>query len=90
MQTIWKYEIPIADEFTLMLKKGGRILCVQVQRGIPCIWVIVDTEAEEEARCFMLRGTGHELAASSGTYYYIGTFQLGNGDFVGHLFERGN
>lgn len=88
MSVIYKYGVSVADEFTLRMPKGARILSLQVQHCEPHIWALVDTKAPTVNRNFSLRGTGHsctglELAP------FVGTFQLQNGTFVFHLFDLG-
>lgn len=86
MQTVYKYEIPIADEFGLVLPCGAQVLSVQVQRDQPCIWALVDPqEHKKRRRLFRFAGTGHPISASN--LLFIGTFQMDNGALVFHLFE---
>ena len=87
MLTIYKYIIPIEDHFTLELPKDAKILTVQTQRGTPQLWAMVDSETEKEKRYFRLAGTGHPLSLVNAHFIYIGTFQMGNGVLVFHLFE---
>ena len=89
-RTIWKYELHHLHEQEIKLKKGAEVLCVQVQFEKACIWVLVDpAETVEEVRTFVLYGTGHDIKTAIGTSVkYIGTFQLGLGTFIGHLFEK--
>ena len=84
MKTIFKYPISATHECLIDLPKGAKIISLKVQRGIPCLWAIVDTDAEIEKRKFMTYGTGHELPVNPGTF--IGTF-LVNDFFVYHVFE---
>lgn len=92
MFTIYKYQIPIADEFEILLPKDARILCVQAQYDEPRLWAIVNPNAAVVTRRFALRGTGHPvddaLADLGNTALYRGTFQIRNGALVFHLFER--
>lgn len=91
MRQVFKYPLSIEDEFTLQLPIGAELLAVQVQivRGTetPTLWALVDDSAPSELRTFLLRGTGHPIDASK-NIQYVGTFQLGGGAFVGHLFEE--
>jgi hypothetical protein len=85
MITIWKCEISLADEFTVEMPSLSEILCVQVQKGRPVIWAIIDTENALIHRKFRCIGTGtiqwdQELEQME----YIGTVQL---DGVWHLFS---
>lgn len=83
MRKIYKYEI----EQTIEMPVGAEILTIQLQHDIPNLWAVVDTEIEEkETRNFAIVGTGH--AMEDGDMKYIGTFQLFDGGFVGHVFEK--
>lgn len=84
-ETIWKYDLKVNDITHLYSPKDSEILCVQIQNGEPCIWVKVNPEATKELRSFIIIGTGHEIDVIPKKY--IGTFQLYDGSFVGHLFE---
>ncbi len=64
MRTIWKYVIPLQNEVAVDLPRGAKILCVQSQRGIPCIWALVDPEAPTERVLFCWRGTGHPASGA--------------------------
>jgi hypothetical protein len=80
---IFEYSITIEDSFAIQLHEHAKVLCVQIQRGTPCIWVMGDTTAPLKYRKFYIYGTGHEAGSCPG--FYIGTFQLD--DLVWHLFE---
>lgn len=89
MITIYKYQIPIKDKFEIEMHRGAVILSVQVQRGIPCLWAMVDKEMSKGMRKFILLGTGHDSGLdSSSRLNYTGTFQLHDETEVYHLFER--
>ena len=86
MKTIYKYPLPVTDEFEVLLPVGARILTVQVQNDTPCLWAEVDAEQTVMAsHAFNLFGTGHPVPAAPGTY--LGTFQLREGRLVFHLYE---
>jgi len=87
MQSIWKFPLQCADKTVIVMPKGAKVLCVQSQREIPCVWALVpDTGAEvEQERTFTIYGTGHQHESISGEY--VGTFQLQGGAFVFHVFE---
>jgi hypothetical protein len=87
MRTVYKYPIEIKGVQELDMPVGASVLTVQIQRGRPCIWAIVDPEqAEINPRSFRLAGTGHPIDGDD-VLCYIGTFQLSEGDLVFHLFE---
>lgn len=85
MNTIHKFDLTISMETPLLLTPKAKPLCVQVQHGLPRLWVHMDTSDEKKLRRFRIYGTGHECDEPSENY--VGTFQVGDGDFVWHLFE---
>lgn len=82
---IYKYGIPILDDFYLDLPAQAKILSFQVQGESPVIWALVDPTNDVESRRFSIRGTGDEIDAKDSDMY-IGTVQKKHG-FVWHLFE---
>lgn len=91
MKTIWKFETPFEGRFLLDMPLGAEILTVQRDQKTmkPCIWALVDKDQRVDTRTFELFGTGHEIHVDMGIERkYIGTYQIDNGSFVGHLFER--
>ena len=90
MKTIYKYPIKeIKSQFRIDISKGAKILTVQIQRGMPMIWAIIDTDqGETEDRIFRIIGTGHDIDLEDKEFLdYIGTFQMAEGNLVWHLFE---
>lgn len=94
MITVWKYIIDLeqlekrvddAGGFNFSMPKGATISHVEMQHSWPCMWAVVDTEQPLETRRFALLGTGHKL--SSG-FQHVGSFQMLDGKFVGHVFEE--
>jgi len=89
MKAVFKYVIPVVDEFTMEMPKGAQILTVQAQRGVPCIWALVDPEMENEERSFVMRGTGHPIDDNMVPFLnYVGTMQMMEGTLIWHLFEK--
>lgn len=89
MKTIWKFELTLHG--AIEMPDGANILTVQEQRGVPCIWAEVDTNAPMVKRHFDIYGTGHEMKVDMGVERkYIGTFQIQGGALVFHVFERLN
>ena len=84
--TIWKYEIPVEDEFMLRLPRGAQFLSAQAQSGTPQSWWLVDSTAPMQKRHFRCHGTGHPVKSADGLAY-LGTFQISGGSLVFHLFE---
>jgi len=82
--TVWKYEIPLEDEFEITMPVGAELLMVSIQAGQPQLWVRVDPAAPTRARAFRVVGTGYPGAFGG----YVGSFMLRDGALVFHLFER--
>ena len=88
MKTVWKYPVPIADDFELAMPKGARPLCVQVQQDEPQLWALVTPGQVGEIRHFRLTGTGHPLEYDPEQFLvHIDTFQVKGGALVFHVFE---
>jgi len=86
MKRIFKFPLQVMDMQKINVPEDSTILTVQVQKGIPCLWVLVDTEKAHEDRFIRIIGTGNPVPR--GIIRYIGTFQaLENNWFVGHVFE---
>lgn len=83
---IYKFPVPVQDEFDLELPVGALFLDVQVQRS-PQMWFLLDSQAPNVTRRFAVYGTGHKVREAE-TLKHLGTFQLQMGALVFHLFER--
>lgn len=91
MRTIWKYRVPAEDYFKLSLPIGAMPLTVQVQRGEPQMWVLLEeSETIYVDRVFRVAGTGHPISEELHHLQYIDTFQLAGGNLVFHVFEVPN
>jgi hypothetical protein len=87
MRTIWKFKLQTTDEQELLMPEGSEILTVQIQDGEPCLWAMIEnTESKPEKRLIEIFGTGNPIN-SHGPREYIGTYQLGGGALVFHVFE---
>lgn len=86
MKTIWKFDVPIRDEFGLLMPKDAEILKLDLQDGLPKMWALVDPENLKKERFFIGRGTGHPINESN--IRYVGTVVMRDGRFVLHLFEK--
>lgn len=87
---IWKYPVPLnADEFTVAMPVGARVLDVQTQHGQPVIWAMVDADRSQEfeTRFFEIYGTGMSVPDPE-SLNYVGTFQMRGGHLIIHLFEN--
>ena len=84
MRTIWKYTLEDPNQ-KIDMPKDAKILTVQEQHGLPCIWAEVDKDAPLEERTFVVVGTGHDIDFSNGEY--IGTYLICNDNLVWHVYE---
>lgn len=86
---IWKIPVVVDKKFIALVPKQSELLTVQVQRGMPYMWFLVDKEYPTTERVFEVFTTGQDIKYDMGVERkYISTFQLDDGMFVGHLFER--
>jgi len=86
MKTIWKYKLQIMGCQPVAMHKGAKILTVQKQRDIPCLWAEVETENPYTRRLIISIGTGGE---GGNDLEYIGTCLFNNGHLVLHFYEKG-
>lgn len=82
---VWKFDLDTVDYQEIVIPQGAKILCVQVQKGVPRLWILVDPEQPCEKRVFAIHGTGHHNVTCEEKY--ISTYQLFNDDLVFHVFE---
>jgi hypothetical protein len=83
--TIWKFPIPIDDEFEISMPRDAELLFVDSQNNAGQIWARVVPEREREPRRFYLRATGYPVDLDS---RHVGSFIIHGGALVFHLFER--
>lgn len=86
MTTIYRFDIPVQDEFSLMLPAFASVLCIGERGGTGHMWVRLDPKAEKKERKFRVIGTGHSIADVP-SLEYLGTFFMASGKLVWHVFE---
>lgn len=86
MKVIHKFPLQQTPLQTISVPRFAVILTVQVQRNIPCLWVLLDPDADRIWRDIVILGTGQEFPEEG--LKYIGTFQLYDGSLIFHAFER--
>ncbi len=86
MKTIHKYPLTLTDEQSLSMPQGARPLSVQVQRGVPCLWAIVDPSEDIRPIRVRMVGTGHPMEEDGINWRFVGTIQLHDGALVFHFF----
>jgi hypothetical protein len=84
MRAVWKFVLhPNAN---VMMPIGTKPLSVHAQGDDICLWAEVETEANHEARRFIVVGTGHQVPQDAGAF--LGSAFLDDGRYVFHVFER--
>lgn len=96
MRTIYKYPLNTIDLQTIKVPRLSDIssfkeqfLCIDIQYGLPCLWCMVDTLEEEREVQIKIVGTGNPMSDSCCKENYLGSYQLLDGQFVGHVFWEG-
>jgi hypothetical protein len=87
MKTIWKFPLEITDSQDVQMPAGAEVLGIAEQYGELCMWAIVDTDADLEARSFAVVGTGNPIPDD---VVYVSSTRMPVGDVIAvwHVFER--
>ena len=88
MKQVWKYAIPTERCFQLNIPCVADILDVQIQKGGPCLWILVDPHSKRLMRRFAFFETAEEIDDSDQPLAYVGTYQFGKGEVAMHLFQK--
>lgn len=88
MKKVYKYSIPVSNEFEIDLSKGAEILSFQCQHGMPFIWVLINPDAVSYPRRFWLVDTGQTISDIANKLRYVGTAQMRDGNVIKRLFEK--
>lgn len=83
METIHKYKIVGSCEIEIPIH--FRILTLQLQKGEPFVWLLVDTDMPKKRVMFHVIVTGVQVPNNTA---YVGTFQLDGGNLVYHVFVK--
>jgi len=86
MQRIYKYQLVLTTEQDIAIPENAIIQSVQTQKESPCIWALVDPDAEFVKRTIFMYGTGHIVTEEC--IGFIGTFQLAHETLVFHVYEK--
>ena len=88
-RVIWKFNLKVTDVQDIEIPHGSILLSVQNQNETPCLWALIyDTEAEKEVIRLRTIGTGNPISDDDfNPKDFLGTYQLNNGSFVGHVFQ---
>lgn len=82
---IYKYPLEVTDEQIIDMPGSARLLSVQMQRGVVCLWAWVDPNAIPKKRHIVIIGTGNPISFFPGEF--VGAVQ--QGQFVWHVFDKG-
>jgi hypothetical protein len=84
MKAIYKYPMSLKDQW-VSLPIGAKMLTVEIQNGVLCLWALVDPSEKIAARFFKVLGTGWN-SNEIDDFDYVGTvFQ---DEFVWHIFVQ--
>ena len=85
MLTIYKYPLEIATIQPLQVPRDAKILSVQFQNDVLCLWALVDPKKELTIRYFLIFGTGRLIENMPKTVF-LATVQ--HAGYVWHVFEK--
>lgn len=71
-KVIFKYQMPVREQFTMELPVGAQIIRVQDMDGFFWMWAVVNTDMPTEKRHFRSFKTGAKIPDDFDTSYYIG------------------
>jgi hypothetical protein len=87
-KVIWKYEIEVSNDHVLDIPAHSELLYLGTQDDKIYLWVMLDPYTKGVKRHFRTVGTGHPIEENEDEkLMYVGSYQLLNGKFVGHVFE---
>jgi hypothetical protein len=81
-KTIWKFPLTVKQSQWITVPSDAKALSIDVQSGIPCLWMLLDPDESMTAREIHCVGTGQGVGASHDQF--IGTVLVGAG--VWHYF----
>lgn len=68
-RTIFKYQMPVLERFTMRLPAGAKILRVQDQDGMFWLWAEVRTDVQDEERHFRAFKCGGQMPDDAELHY---------------------
>ena len=74
---IWKYPLKITSKQIIKIPDHSTFLSIQMQKGIPTMWLRVDPDQIKLDEIIMMYGTGHEIKKEDFEFktHFIGTVQ---------------
>lgn len=86
---IFKFPLPVADEYTIRIHAGAQILSVGQQDNNMYLWALVNTVNPYVDYGIAIRGTGHSANTLDNRVKFLGSVHLYSGQVVFHVFGRG-
>lgn len=86
--TIYKYPLETVDEQTILMPSGAKVLTVQLQGDVPCVWALVNVNSPLQPYRFDIVGTGNPFPGDIYPKDYVGTFQMNISPLVFHVFQH--
>jgi hypothetical protein len=87
MFAVWKYPLTVRDEQFIEMPQSSRVLHIDTQNGVPCLWALVDDQRPKLRRRVLMYGTGHPITGPVADH--LGSFLLDSGALVFHVFDGG-
>lgn len=87
MRTVWKFPLAIVNRQSIKIPTTNEFLCVQMQRGIPCIWAKVDPYSIETFIWVVIHETEHDVSDTE-DMTYLGSFQTADGNVIFHVWAE--
>ena len=88
-ETIWKFPLESTGNQAILMPIGAKILHIDTQAALPCIWALVNPKKQKEPRHIEIYGTGHEIECQKEKELcHLGTYQMMGGSLVFHVFEQ--
>jgi len=81
-KTIWKFPLNVMPSQWITVPSDSKALSIDVQSGVPCLWMLLDPNAPTTARKIHCFGTGQDVDAAHDQF--IGTVLVG--PYVWHYF----
>lgn len=86
IMVVWKYELNVTGEQTLMLPVGAKLLSIKEQGDKIFLWALVDEENDIYPITIAIVGTGHDCWCHD--WEYFDTVMTHGGVLVWHIFIK--
>lgn len=86
MNTIYKYDLIIAERQTILMPEGAKVLHLAMQYHTPCLWATVDPSKMMQMRTILMVGTGNWYEVKE-DMQHLGTIVDERSGYVWHFFE---